>query len=72
MIIGTVKEIKDMEYRVGLTPAGASDYVAAGHQVLLEKGAGEGSGFPDEAYREGGGCLGAFRNDHQSQRADRV
>lgn len=54
MIIGTVKEIKDMEYRVGLTPAGASDYVAAGHQVLLEKGAGEGSGFPDEAYREVG------------------
>ena len=54
MIVGTVKEIKDMEYRVGLTPAGASAYVSAGHRVLVEAGAGIGSGFPDEAYQEAG------------------
>ncbi len=50
MIIGIPKEMKDNEYRVSLTPAGAHTLVQAGHRVLLETGAGEGSGFPDSEY----------------------
>ena len=55
MIIGCVKEIKKYEFRVGLTPNAASEYVRSGHQVLIEKGAGLGSGFADEQY-EALGC----------------
>ena len=40
MIIGTVKEIKTHEYRVGLTPSSVLQYVKAGHRVLVEKDAG--------------------------------
>lgn len=54
MKIGTVKEIKQHEYRVGLTPDVAAAYVAAGHEVYVETGAGEGSAFPDEEYVEAG------------------
>lgn len=50
MIIGVSKEIKNNENRVGLTPAGADSLVKAGHKVLIEKGAGIGSGFEDENY----------------------
>ena len=50
MIIGVVKEIKNNENRVALTPAGAEAFRAAGHQVLVETGAGVGSGFADEMY----------------------
>ena len=50
MKIGTVKETKKHEYRVGLTPKTTEAYVNAGHTVLIEKGAGEGSGYPDELY----------------------
>ncbi|MDL1987576.1 MAG: alanine dehydrogenase [Deltaproteobacteria bacterium] len=50
MIIGTPKEIKDNEYRVGITPGGVRQLAQAGHQVLVETGAGEGSGFSDEEY----------------------
>ena len=50
MIIGTVKEIKNNEFRAGLTPGGAAALVEAGHTVLVEKGAGEGSGFEDAEY----------------------
>lgn len=50
MIIGIPKEIKDNENRVSLTPAGAYDLVQSGHEVLVEKEAGVGSGFTDEAY----------------------
>ena len=50
MFIGTVKEIKDHEFRVGLTPAGCHVLTEAGHKVLVERGAGEGSGFSDEEY----------------------
>ncbi|MEK3881522.1 alanine dehydrogenase [Paenibacillus sp. PL2-23] len=54
MIIGVPKEIKQSEYRVALTPAGVTMLVAAGHRVLVQTGAGEGSGFEDEDYvREG-------------------
>ena len=54
MRIGTPKEIKVHEYRVGLTPAGVSELVAHGHEVWIETGAGAGSGFEDEAYRKRG------------------
>ena len=50
MIIGVVKEIKNNENRVALTPAGAEAFRVAGHQVLVETGAGVGSGFADAMY----------------------
>lgn len=57
MIVGTVKEIKRHEYRVALTPQCAESYVARGHQVLVERGAGEGTGFADAEYKEAGATL---------------
>ncbi len=54
MIVGTLKEIKNQEYRVGLVPAGVQAFVAAGHEVLMETGAGVGSGFSDEEYQKAG------------------
>jgi alanine dehydrogenase len=53
MIIGTVRETKDGEHRVGLTPEGVSALVES-HTVLFEPGAGEGSGFSDAAYEAAG------------------
>jgi len=57
MIIGVPKEIKDHEYRVGLTPAGARQLVEAGHTVLVQTGAGQGSALQDEDYRKAGAVL---------------
>lgn len=54
MIIGTVKEIKAQEYRVGLSPSSVNEYILNGHTVLVEKGAGEGAGFSDDEYRQYG------------------
>lgn len=54
MIIGTVKEIKNGENRVGLTPFGSHALVQKGHTVLIEKNAGLNSGFSDEEYRKTG------------------
>ena len=54
MIIGTVKEIKIGENRVGLTPYGAYALIRKGHSVLVEKDAGLGSGFNDEEYKKVG------------------
>ena len=54
MLIGVPKEIKTAENRVGATPAGVDAFVGAGHKVLIEKGAGEGSGFSDEEYKQAG------------------
>ncbi|MDR0314163.1 MAG: alanine dehydrogenase [Treponema sp.] len=54
MKVGTVKEIKKHEYRVGLTPNAAQAYIKAGHTVFVEKGAGEGSGYTDEQYSAAG------------------
>ena len=51
MIIGVPKEIKDSERRVGMTPTGVDELVARGHRVLIEAGAGAGSGFSDDTYR---------------------
>jgi alanine dehydrogenase len=52
--VGVPAEIKADEYRVALTPAGARELTDRGHEVLVEAGAGEGSGLPDEAYAEQG------------------
>lgn len=57
MIVGIPKEIKTREYRVGLTPAGARVLVEDGHIVLVQTGAGSGSGLDDEAYRSAGAKL---------------
>lgn len=55
MIIGLPKEIKDNEHRVGLVPAGVKVLSGAGHTVLVEKSAGEGSGISDSDYAAAGG-----------------
>ncbi len=54
MIIGILKEIKAEENRVAMTPTGVEVAVHHGHTVLVERGAGVGSGFSDEAYRRAG------------------
>ena len=54
MIIGVPKEIKDRENRVSLTPGGAHWLTQVGHRVLVEHGAGEGSGFTDDEYKQSG------------------
>ncbi|HKO60036.1 MAG TPA: alanine dehydrogenase [Pyrinomonadaceae bacterium] len=54
MIVGLPKEIKDNEYRVGLTPAGVRALHDGGHRVIVEKSAGEGSGFDDGLYQKAG------------------
>ncbi len=57
VIIGVPKEIKNNEFRVGMTPGGAREFVAHGHTVLVEKAAGEGSSFSDDEYRAAGAEL---------------
>ena len=57
VIVGLPKEIKDNEYRVGLTPAGARALTDAGHKVIVEKSAGEGSGFENELYERAGATI---------------
>jgi alanine dehydrogenase len=57
MKIGLPKEIKDNEYRVGLTPAGVNALVNAGHKVFVQKSAGDGSGFADDQYVKAGGKI---------------
>ncbi|MDH5763428.1 MAG: alanine dehydrogenase [Nitrospinota bacterium] len=55
MIIGVPKEIKKDEYRVSMTPASVAELISDGHSVLIEKGAGEGSGIYDVQYEAVGG-----------------
>ena len=57
MRIGVPKEIKTNENRVALVPAGADHLVANGHEVFVEAGAGVGSGFTDEMYRQAGATI---------------
>jgi len=57
VIVGTVKEIKNHEYRVGLTPESVAELVAAGHEVLVERGAGAGIDARDGAYTDAGAVL---------------
>lgn len=57
MIVGCPRETKNHEYRVGLTPGGAHALVLAGHEVLVEKDAGQRMGLTDEAYRQAGATV---------------
>ena len=57
MKIGSVKEIKKFEYRVGLTPDNVRSYVNAGHQVYIERNAGVGSGFMTDDYIKAGATI---------------
>lgn len=59
MIIGTVREIKNNEYRVGLTPESVEELTAAGNIVVVETGAGLGIGASDDQYRAAGAEIGA-------------
>ncbi len=54
MLIGCPTEIKNQEYRVGMTPAAALEAIGNGHSVIIQKSAGEGAGFSDEAYTSAG------------------
>src|SRR5947209_3515818 len=57
MIVGVPKEVKSDEYRVAMLPVGAEELTAAGHTVLVEAGAGQGSGIGDNLYAEAGATL---------------
>ena len=57
MKVGCVTEIKNNEFRVGMTPDNVKAYVAAGHEVLIQKGAGIGSGFTDDEYVAAGAVM---------------
>jgi alanine dehydrogenase len=70
MIVGTVREVKTEEYRVGLTPEGTLELTAAGHRVLVEAGAGLGSGFTDGSYTAAGAELATA--EHVWQEAELV
>jgi alanine dehydrogenase len=59
MIVGTVRERKVEEHRVGLTPEGARALVSEGHRVLVETGAGADAGFPDDTYAAAGAEIAA-------------
>ncbi len=57
MQVGVPKEIKSQEYRVGLTPGAVREYVAAGHEVIVETGAGAGIGADDAVYAKAGATI---------------
>jgi alanine dehydrogenase len=63
VIVGLPKEIKDNEYRVGLTPAGVRAFKDAGHEIRVETNAGEGSGFEDSLYERAGATMVASADD---------
>lgn len=63
MLLGVPKEIKDHEYRVGLTPDGVRTLREAGHEIVVEASAGLGSGFTDEDYRRAGARTAASKED---------
>ena len=63
MLVGVPKEIKSSEYRVGLTPSAVGEYVAHGHRVLVETGAGAGIGATDAAYVAAGASIAASAAD---------
>jgi len=63
MIVGTVREIKNHEYRVGLTPESVHELTAHGHDVLVESGAGEGIGAHDALYEKAGAQIVATAAD---------
>jgi alanine dehydrogenase len=57
MIVGVPKEIKDHEYRVALLPSAAYQLIKRGHEVLVERGAGTGAGYPDADYEQAGAVM---------------
>jgi alanine dehydrogenase len=59
MLIGVPKEIKDNEFRVGLTPSSVAELIHAGHTALVQTGAGLGSGLPDDEYVAAGAVIAA-------------
>ncbi len=63
MIIGVPKEVKDNEFRVGIVPGGVEELILAGHRVLIEKGAGQGSGISDRDFKEAGAQIIARKRD---------
>ncbi len=71
MIVGVPKEIKTDEYRVAMIPVGVEELTRAGHKVVVQAGAGQGSGIPDDDYaRHGAEIVGTA--DEAWQRADMV
>ncbi|HRO95382.1 alanine dehydrogenase, partial [Citricoccus sp.] len=71
MIISVPREVKNNEYRVAITVSGVHELTTRGHQVLVEAGAGTGSGITDEAYRSAGAVIIADA-DELWARADMV
>jgi len=63
MLVGVPQEVKDNESRVALTPAGVAELVHHGHEVLVERGAGAGSGFADAEYEAAGAALCAAHEE---------
>jgi alanine dehydrogenase len=63
MRVGVPREVKNREYRVALTPAGVTELVRAGHEVLVERSAGEGSSIPDEDFVGAGARIVAAADD---------
>ena len=57
MIVGVPKEIKNNEYRVGMTPSGVNSFVSKGHKVFVQKNAGLGSGYSNNDYKEVGAVI---------------
>ncbi|MCH2455861.1 MAG: alanine dehydrogenase, partial [Idiomarina sp.] len=57
MLIGVPKEIKNHEYRIGLTPAAVREYVENGHDVIVENNGGAAIGFTNEQYTEAGASI---------------
>jgi alanine dehydrogenase len=57
MIIGVPKEIKEQEFRVAMLPSGVYQLIKRGHQVVVERGAGQGAGYPDVEYKQAGATL---------------
>ncbi|MBX9296952.1 alanine dehydrogenase [Chromobacterium piscinae] len=71
MLIGVPKEIKNHEYRVGLTPSGVRELVANGHKVLVQTHAGLAIGFTDEQYIQAGASI-ASNAEEVFERADMI
>jgi len=71
VIVGVPKEIKNNEFRVGMTPGGVAQFVAHGHTMLVEKGAGDGSSFTDAEYIAAGAEMLATA-DEVFARADMI
>ena len=69
MLIGVPTEIKNNEFRVGLTPGGVTELVRHGHEVLVQSGAGVGSGITDQAYTDAGARLAATAEEVWDQAA---